>query len=95
LLIAFIILLNIGAIGGELKELTTEQGWAMLFAGFPIGIAGLVSGLTQGRCAAAGIFLTGKRVEETGKGITFAAMVETYAVLALLISFLMVTGVGL
>ncbi len=35
LLIAFIILLNIGAVGGDLKELTTFQGIAMLLAGFP------------------------------------------------------------
>jgi V/A-type H+-transporting ATPase subunit K len=51
--------------------------------------------LYTGRCAACGISLTGKRPEETGKGITFAAMVETYAVLSLLISFLMVNGVKL
>lgn len=95
LLIAFIILLNIGAVGGDLKELTTYQGIAMLLAGFPIGLVGCVSGYTQGRVAACGISLTGKRPEETGKGITFAAMVETYAVLALLISFLMVNGIKL
>ena len=95
LLIAFIILLNIGAVGGDLKELTTFQGIAMLLAGFPIGLVGCISGYTQGRVAACGISLTGKRHEETGKGITFAAMVETYAVLALLISFLMVNGIKL
>lgn len=95
LLIAFIILLNIGAVGGDLKELTTYQGIAMLLAGFPIGLVGCISGYTQGRVAACGISLTGKRPEETGKGITFAAMVETYAVLALLISFLMVNGIKL
>ena len=95
LLIAFIILLNIGAVGGDLKELTTFQGIAMLLAGFPIGLVGCISGYTQGRVAACGISLTGKRPEETGKGITFAAMVETYAVLALLLSFLMVNGIKL
>jgi V/A-type H+-transporting ATPase subunit K len=95
LLIAFIILLKIGAVGGDLKELTTFQGIAMLLAGFPIGLVGCISGYTQGRVAACGISLTGKRPEETGKGITFAAMVETYAVLALLISFLMVNGIKL
>ena len=95
LLIAFIILLNIGAVGGDLKELTTFQGIAMLLAGFPIGLVGCISGYTQGRVAACGISLTGKRPVETGKGITFAAMVETYAVLALLISFLMVNGIKL
>lgn len=39
--------------------------------------------------------MVGKRPEEAGKGIIFTVMVETYAVLALLFSFLMVNGVQL
>ena len=95
LLIAFIIVLNIGVIDGNIKDLTTAQGWALFFAGLPIGIAGFFSGIYQGKVCAAGIYLCAKRPEETGKGIIMAAMVETYAVLALLISFIMVNGVKL
>lgn len=95
LLISFIILLNIGLIGGEVKALTDAQGMALLYAGIPIGIVGLLSGMYQGKVSAAGIYLCARRPEETGKGIIFAAMVETYAVLALLISFLMINGVAL
>ncbi len=95
LLIAFIILLNIGLIGGEVKALSLQQGLALMYAGMPIGIVGLISGIYQGKVSAAGIYLCARRPEETGKGIIFAAMVETYAVLALLISFLMVNGVSL
>ena len=54
-----------------------------------------MSGIYQGKVAASGIYLCAKRPEETGKGIILAAMVETYAVLALLISFIMVNGVKL
>ena len=43
--------------------------------------------------AASGIGLVGKRGEEAGKAIILTVMVETYAVLALLISFLLVNGV--
>ena len=93
LLIAFIILLNIGLIGGSVKALTVQQGLALLYAGLPIGLVGLISGIYQGKVSAAGVYLCARRPEETGKGIIFAAMVETYAVLALLISFLMVNGV--
>jgi V/A-type H+-transporting ATPase subunit K len=93
LLIAFIILLNIGIIDGNMREITTQQGWALLYAGMPIGFVGLISGIYQGKVSAAGIYLCARRPEETGKGIIFAAMVETYAVLALLISFLMLNGV--
>jgi V/A-type H+-transporting ATPase subunit K len=93
LLIAFIILLNIGLIGGDMKEITVEQGWSLLCAGMPIGIVGLVSAIYQGKVCASGIYLCARRPEETGKGIIYGAMVETYAVLSLLISFLMINGV--
>ena len=95
LLIAFIIVLNIGVVDGNIKDLTTAQGLALFFAGLPMGIAGFFSGTYQGKVCAAGIYLCAKRPEETGKGIIMAAMVETYAVLALLISFIMVNGVKL
>lgn len=95
LLIAFIIVLNLGVVDGNIKELTTGQGLALLFAGLPIGVAGFFSGIYQGKVCAASIYLCAKRPEETGKGIIMAAMVETYAVLALLISFIMVNGVKL
>ncbi len=93
LLIAFIIILNLGVVDGNIKELTTGQGLAFLFAGVPMGIGGLLSGIYQGKAAAAGIYLTARRPEETGKGIILTAMVETYAVLSLLISFIMVNGI--
>ncbi|NLL98591.1 MAG: permease, partial [Tepidanaerobacter sp.] len=48
----------------------------------------------QGRVAAAGIGIVSKRPEEVAKGITFAAMVETYAVLALLATILMLFGIN-
>jgi len=95
LLIAFIIVLNIGVVDGNMKELTLYQGWALFIAGLPIGIVGLLSAIYQGKVCAAGIYLTAKRPEETAKGLIFGAMVETYAVLALLISFIMVNGVKL
>lgn len=95
LLIAFIIVLNIGVVDGNMKELTLYQGWSLFIAGLPIGIVGLLSAIYQGKVCAAGIYLTAKRPEETAKGLIFGAMVETYAVLALLISFIMVNGVKL
>ncbi|MEG0970904.1 MAG: V-type ATP synthase subunit K, partial [Acidaminococcaceae bacterium] len=57
LLIAFIIVLNIGVIDGSIKDLTLAQGWALFFAGVPIGIVGLISGLYQGKVSAAAICL--------------------------------------
>jgi V/A-type H+-transporting ATPase subunit K len=96
LLIAFIIMQKIGLLGGSgLIALTIPQGAYILAASIPIGLVGIFSGYAQGKAAAAGIMLVSKRQEEIAKGMVYTAMVETYAVLALLISFLMVNGVQL
>ena len=96
LLIAFIVMVKIGLLGGDgMMDLTVAQG-AMIFAScVPIGIVGLLSGIYQGKAAAAGIMLVGKKPSELSKGMLFAAMVETYAVLALLVSFLMLNSIQL
>ena len=94
LLIGFIVMMNIGVLGG-LKPVTETQGWLIFAACLPIGIVGLISAIAQGKAAVAGIGLIGKRPGELGKAITFAVLVETYAVLALLASFLMVNGIAI
>ena len=38
--------------------------------------------------------MTGKQPDASGKGITMTALVETYAILALLISILLIRGVA-
>lgn len=93
LLIAFITLSQIGLLGGELKELTLYQGLAYLAACLPMAFVGLWSAIKQARAAAAGVSLVAKRPEQMGKAIIFAAMVETYAILALLISILAIFGI--
>ncbi|HHT46130.1 MAG TPA: V-type ATP synthase subunit K [Firmicutes bacterium] len=94
LLTGFIIMQRIGVIGGGLLPLTPEQGFSILMASLPIAIVGLLSGIYQGRAAASGIGLIAKRPEELGKAIIFAVMVETYAVLALLASIMMLFGIA-
>lgn len=86
LLVSFLILLNNGIVGGA--PVSAAQGWVYFFGALPIAIAGLTSAIAQGKTAVAGIGLLGKRPEESGKAITMAIMVETYAVFALLISML-------
>ncbi|EEA85439.1 V-type ATP synthase subunit K [Peptacetobacter hiranonis] len=96
LLIAFIIMLKIGLMGGSgIAELTVAQGAAILAAAAPIGIVGVFSAIAQGKAAAAGIMLIARKPEELAKGMIYAAMVETYAVLALLVSFLMLNAIAL
>jgi len=93
LLVAFIILNKIGLLSGNMIELSAAQGGYILAAALPIGIVGILSAIYQGKVAATGIMLISKRPEEIAKAMVYAAMVETYAVLALLISFLMINGI--
>ena len=59
-------------------------------AALPIAAVGLFSAIKQARVAVAGINLLSKRPDQVGKAITSAALVETYAIFALLISVLLV-----
>ena len=88
LIIAFIVFLKAGVLGGTLGNWTTAQGWGMVAVCAPMAIVGLVSGIYQGKCASSAIAMVAKRPEASGKGLLMTVMVETYALLALLISFL-------
>ena len=70
-------------------EMTIQQGLHLLAAGLPIGIVGLISGLYQGKVAAAGIQLISKRPASLGSAIILALMVEMFAILSLIVSILM------
>jgi len=88
LIIAFMVLLQAGIMNGTAADLAVGKGWAYAMACLPMAIVGLVSGLYQGKCAVAAINMVGKKPEESGKGLLLTVMVETYALLALLVSFL-------
>ena len=89
LLIAFLVFLKVNLFGGILA-LTTESGLTLLAGCLPIALAGLLSAISQAKVAISGIATVAKRPEESGKAIILTVMVETYAVLALLTSFLAV-----
>lgn len=91
-IVAFLILSKAGIIGGTAIP-TAGQGFQFLAAGLPVGLVGLVSGIYQGKAAAAGVGIVAKKPDELGKAITFAAIVETYALLGLLVSFLAYNGI--
>lgn len=93
LLMAFIILNKIGFLGGNMVALTTMQGGYFLAGALPVGIVGWISAIHQGKVCASGIMLISKKPEEIAKAMVYGAMVETYAVLALLVSFLIINGI--
>ncbi len=93
LLIAVVIALQSGLMSGDVSGLTTTLGVRYMLAGLPIAFGGLLSAIYQGKVAVAGINMVAKKPTESGKGMVMAIMVETYAVLSLLISFLLVIGI--
>lgn len=93
LLIAFIVLTQIGILGGN-ANISLAKGLLYFAACTPMAFVGLWSAKRQARAAVAGIQLVSKRPDQMGKSMIFAAMVETYAIFALLISILSITGIG-
>ncbi|MGI6725927.1 MAG: V-type ATP synthase subunit K [Christensenellales bacterium] len=94
-LIAVIILVNTGALSGNLKPVDLLQGVMLVVAILPVVVVGYLSAIHQAKVASAGMLMVGQHPDMSGKAITMTVMVETYAVLALLASFLMVNAVKL
>ena len=93
LLIAFVIATKAGLLSGGADAVTITNGLNLLFAAIPAAFGGWLSAIAQGKVAVAGINLVAKKPEEFGKAMLMTVMVETYAVLSLLISLLLVNGV--
>ncbi|MEE0970238.1 MAG: V-type ATP synthase subunit K [Clostridia bacterium] len=87
LITAFVIILKMGLLGTPVT-LTLGEGAFLLFAAMPIAFVGYFSAIKQARVAVTGITLIGKHPGEVGKAITASALVETYAIFALLVSLL-------
>lgn len=88
----FYLMMKVNLLGGGIP-IDLPTGLTLCFAALPVGVAGLISGYYQGRASAAGILLLAKRPEEMGKAIILPAMVETYAVLGLLATILLISGI--
>lgn len=93
LLIAFITLSQIGVLGGS-SDISGAKGLMYLAACLPMAIVGYCSAVSQAKSAVASIGIVAKKPDQFGKSMIFPAMVETYAIFALLISMLAVNGVS-
>lgn len=93
LLIAFLTLTQIGILGGS-ADISMVKGFMYLFACLPMGLVGWWSAIHQARVSIASIGIIAKKPEQFGKAMIFPAMVETYAILALLVSILSVFGIA-
>lgn len=94
-LIGIIIFVKTGILSGAPVEMTWVQGLSVLAAALPMAIVGYFSAIYQGRVSASGVSLIAKKPTELVKGMTMAALVEFYAVLALLVSFIAINNINL
>ena len=92
LLIAFITLSQIGVLGGN-TDISLAKGLMYFFACMPMAVVGYSSAISQAKASVASIALVAKKPDQFGKAMIFPAMVETYAILALLISILAEFGI--
>jgi V/A-type H+-transporting ATPase subunit K len=92
-LIAFMTFLRIGILGGS-PDLSLQKGLLYLAACLPMAFVGYTSAISQARASVASMAIIAKKPDQFGKSMIFPAMVETYAILALLISMLALNGVG-
>jgi V/A-type H+-transporting ATPase subunit K len=94
-LVALFMIVNKLPAVDQFGTISVGTGLAILGAALPVAITGLVSGLYQGKVCAAACSLVAKRPGEVGKGMVFAVIVETYAVLGLLGTILLLQKISL
>lgn len=93
LLIGFLIIMKTGLLSGGMLDISTSAGLQFLCAGLIMGLTGLVSASHQARVCVGGINCIAKKPEALVKCVVYGVMVETYAVLALLLAFLINNGI--
>jgi V/A-type H+/Na+-transporting ATPase subunit K len=91
---ALIILQRIGLFGGKIADIGLHHGLLLFAAALPIAFVGYSSAIAQGKAAAAGVQILAKKPDKFFNGVIYAVMVETYAVIALITSIIMVVNIN-
>ncbi len=81
-----------GLLGGTAPDISAAKGIAIFVATLPVAVTTLVSGIYQGLTAASGVLLVAKKPEEAGKAFVLPALVETYAIFALVATILFLSA---
>lgn len=71
-------------------DLTLGQGLYLFFAAMPVGIVGYSSAVYQAQVSTAALQILAKNPDHNTKGMIFAAIVETYAILGFVASIILV-----
>lgn len=75
-------------------DITMAEGLYVFMACLPIAFVGLFSAIAQSKVAIAGLNILAKNEPQQTKGIIYSVMVETYAILAFVISFILLNQVN-
>ena len=81
------------AFGKLVPGMSVAEGLQVLAACLPIALGGLLSGIAQGKVAAASVNILAKKPDDWSKGMILCITVEFYAILALLASFMMLNAI--
>jgi len=93
--VGFMAILKLGLLGGDAAVVSVNQGLLLFAACIPVGVAGLLSGIYQGRVCAAGVGIVAKQEGKFGLAVIYGILVETYALLGFVTSILVVLSVQL
>jgi V/A-type H+-transporting ATPase subunit K len=85
---AVLVLVFFGIFDGEVG-LAGTAGFKVFLACQPVAWLCLVTAIYQGKTGAAAAGIVARRDEDAGKALIFPALVETYAVLSLIVTILM------
>lgn len=92
MVISLLFIFNYGAVITGEVAISASQGIILFAACLPVAITCLSSGPFQAKVCSAGMHMLAKDDKMTGRVITMAALVETYALLGFLISFFMLNS---
>jgi len=92
MVISLLFIFNYGSVIDGTVAISASQGIILLAACLPVALTCLTSSPYQAKVCSAGMHMLAKDDKLTGRVITMAALVETYALLGFLISFFMLNS---
>ena len=92
MVISLLFIFNYGVVISGEVAISASQGIILLAACLPVAFTCLTSSPYQAKVCSAGMRMLAKDDKLTGRVITMAALVETYALLGFLISFFMLNS---
>ncbi len=85
--------IGIIAVGKLSAQVSLQTGLAVLMSCLPIALVGFFSAIMQAKVSISGITILAKNESQSTKGIIYAVMVETYAILAFVMSIMLLGNI--